>query len=180
MMKKLVCLVMVGLLVGAVNASVIAYDGFDDMYNDAGADGAYINLSSTLSSGNLDRPLGNGGTGWAASGYTSAYGPQQPWLKLDGWMADFGEYLPTDCVLSNGVSAEVMHNAWPAIWAKVNYEAVKEAGKLGEVVYFMRAGFTGNQKYCTLLWGGDQCVDFSRHDGIGTVIPAIPGHSLHR
>ncbi len=91
---------------------------------------------------------------------------------LDGWMADFGEYLPTDCKLSNGLSAEVMHNAWPTMWAKINYEAVKEAGKLEEVVYFMRAGFTGTQKYCTLIWAGDQSVDFSLDDGLASVIPA--------
>jgi alpha-glucosidase len=36
----------------------------------------------------------------------------------------------------------------------------------------MRAGFTGSQKYCTLLWAGDQSVDFSRHDGLCTTICA--------
>lgn len=36
----------------------------------------------------------------------------------------------------------------------------------------MRAGGTGSQKYCTLLWAGDQSVDFSRHDGLCTVICA--------
>ena len=91
---------------------------------------------------------------------------------IDGWMADFGEYLPTDVVLHNGVDAKIMHNAWPALWAKVNYEAVHEANKLGEAVYFMRAGYTGVQKYCTLLWGGDQSVDFSIDDGLASVIPA--------
>lgn len=103
---------------------------------------------------------------------------------LDGWMADFGEYLPTDCHLSNGISAEIMHNAWPAIWAKVNYDAVKEAGKLGEALYFMRAGFTGNQKYCTLMWGGDQSVNWSLDDGLASVIPGalslgMTGCGLH-
>ena len=39
---------------------------------------------------------------------------------LDGWMADFGEYLPTDCVLFSGEDAEKVHNSWPARWAKVN------------------------------------------------------------
>lgn len=66
----------------------------------------------------------------------------------------------------------IEHNHWPALWAKCNYEAVKESGKLGQVVYFMRAGGTGSQKYCTLLWAGDQSVDFSRHDGLCTVICA--------
>ncbi|MFP3126135.1 alpha-glucosidase [Ectobacillus funiculus] len=91
---------------------------------------------------------------------------------LDGWMADFGEYLPTDVVLKNGVDAKVMHNAWPTMWAKINYEAVSEANKIGEIVYFMRAGYTGVQKYCTLLWGGDQSVDWSLDDGLASVIPA--------
>ncbi len=94
-------------------------------------------------------------------------------LGIDGWMADFGEYLPTDdIVLASGKSPMVEHNHWPALWAKCNYDAVSESGKLGEVVYFMRAGGIGSQKYCTLLWAGDQSVDFTRHDGLCTVICA--------
>lgn len=103
---------------------------------------------------------------------------------LDGWMADFGEYLPTDVTLKNGKSPMLMHNAWPELWAKTNFEAVKEAGKLGEVVYFMRAGYSGFQKYCTLLWAGDQSVDWSLDDGLASVIPAalssgMSGMGLH-
>ncbi len=94
-------------------------------------------------------------------------------IGIDGWMADFGEYLPTDdLVLHNGKSPMIEHNHWPALWAKCNYDALKETGKLGEVVYFMRAGGTGSQKYCTLLWAGDQSVDFTIHDGLATVICA--------
>ena len=94
-------------------------------------------------------------------------------IGIDGWMADFGEYLPTDdLVLHNGKSPMIEHNHWPALWAQCNYDALKETGKLGEVVYFMRAGGTGSQKYCTLLWAGDQSVDFTIHDGLATVICA--------
>ena len=94
-------------------------------------------------------------------------------IGIDGWMADFGEYLPTDdIVLHSGKSPMVEHNHWPALWARCNYDAVRDAGRLGDVVYFMRAGATGSQKYCTLLWAGDQSVDFSRHDGLCTVICA--------
>jgi len=89
---------------------------------------------------------------------------------LSGWMADFGEYLPTDLTLFNGNEPMIEHNHWPALWAKCNYDALVETGKLGEVVYFMRAGAKGTQKYCPLLWAGDQCVDFSIHDGLATVI----------
>lgn len=88
---------------------------------------------------------------------------------LDGWMADFGEYLPSDAVLKNG-TGELMHNAWPVLWAKANYEALKETGNLEKIVYFMRAGYTGNQKYCTLMWAGDQCVDWCIDDGLASVI----------
>ncbi len=91
-------------------------------------------------------------------------------LGLSGWMADFGEYLPIDAHLANGVDARLMHNAWPPIWAAVNAQAVAEAGRAGDILFFMRAGFTGTQAHCPLLWAGDQCVDFSRHDGLQTVM----------
>lgn len=103
---------------------------------------------------------------------------------LSGWMADFGEYLPTDLKLYSGADPMIEHNNWPARWAKCNYDALKESGKLGEIVYFMRAGGTGSQKYCTLLWAGDQSVDFSIHDGLASVIvgalsAGISGCGLH-
>ncbi|MBI9009875.1 MAG: alpha-glucosidase [Tenericutes bacterium] len=93
-------------------------------------------------------------------------------LGIKGWMADFGEYLPVDCVLFNGKDAKVMHNEWPVLWAKCNYEAVKESGKLGEVFYFMRAGGHGSQHFATSLWNGDQSVNWEKFDGIPSVIPS--------
>ncbi|MBN2299689.1 MAG: alpha-glucosidase [Acholeplasmataceae bacterium] len=93
-------------------------------------------------------------------------------LGIKGWMADFGEYLPVDCVLHNGIDAKLMHNQWPVLWAKCNYEAVEESGKLGEIFYFMRAGAHGSQHYATSLWAGDQSVNWETHDGIASVIPS--------
>lgn len=89
-----------------------------------------------------------------------------------GWMADFGEYLPTDLRLADGSDPMEMHNRWPVLWAEVNAMALASRGKTGDAVFFMRAGFSGVQAHCPLLWAGDQCVDFTRHDGIGTVITA--------
>ena len=89
---------------------------------------------------------------------------------LSGWMADFGEYLPIDLRLHNGVDARLMHNAWPTLWAEVNARAIEASGKTGDATFFMRAGYTGVQAHCPLLWAGDQSVDFSRHDGLQTVI----------
>jgi sulfoquinovosidase len=98
-------------------------------------------------------------------------GKQMLDFGLDGWMADFGEYLPVDLRLFRGDPME-QHNQWPVLWAEVNHRAVASREKLGETLWFMRAGYTGVQQYCPLLWAGDQSVDFSRHDGIGTVITA--------
>ena len=98
-------------------------------------------------------------------------------VGLDGWMADFGEYLPTDLRLFDGDPMQE-HNRWPVRWAEVNARAVASRGKTGEVLWFMRAGHTGVQAHCPLLWAGDQSVDFSRHDGIGTVITAALSSGL--
>ena len=89
---------------------------------------------------------------------------------LSGWMADFGEYLPIDVHLANGVDARLMHNAWPVLWAEVNARALASRGRAGDALFFMRAGYTGVQRHCPMLWGGDQSVDFSRHDGLVTAI----------
>ena len=105
-------------------------------------------------------------------------GQQMLDFGLSGWMADFGEYLPTDVRLANGVDGMLMHNAWPTLWAKVNADAVASRGKTDDTMFFMRAGYTGVQRYCPLLWAGDQSVDFSRHDGIGTVIVAALSSGL--
>ena len=94
-------------------------------------------------------------------------------LGLAGWMADFGEYLPTDAVLFSGENAELVHNTWPARWAQINREAVEEAGKLGEIMFFTRAGYSNTPKYSTMMWCGDNHVDFSIDFGLPSVIPAM-------
>jgi len=90
---------------------------------------------------------------------------------LSGWMADYGEYLPTDVRL-HGADPLTYHNRFPAEWARANYEAVQEAGRLDDTVVFMRAGFTGSSRYAHSIWAGDQMVDWSRHDGLSSVMPA--------
>jgi alpha-glucosidase len=93
-------------------------------------------------------------------------------IGIDGWMADFGEYLPTDLKLFDGSDPMEAHNRWPVLWADVNAKALASRGRTGDALFFMRAGFSGVQAHCPLLWAGDQSVDFTRHDGIGTVITA--------
>lgn len=93
-------------------------------------------------------------------------------IGLSGWMADYGEYLPIDAVLHSGENAETFHNKFPVEFAKANYEAVEEANKLEEIIFFTRAGYSRVSNYTTSVWAGDQLIDWSLGDGLGTVIPA--------
>jgi len=103
---------------------------------------------------------------------------------LGGWMADFGEYLPTDVVLHDKSLGMIAHNAWPGIWAEVNRRAIAESGKEDEILYFMRAGNARSLASCPMMWAGDQNVDWSEDDGLPSVLTsvlslAMTGMGLH-
>ena len=91
-------------------------------------------------------------------------------LGMSGWMADFGEYLPVDCVLHEGDPHE-LHNRWPVLWAKINREAVEEYGA-ADAMFFSRSGYLGVQEYAPILWNGDQHTDTTRDYGLPCVMPA--------
>lgn len=93
-------------------------------------------------------------------------------VGMSGWMADFGEYLPVDSVLHGGVDPMLAHNEYPVLWAKVNADAVREAGKEGEAAFFLRSGWTGASRYASSFWAGDQLVNWSKTDGLPSVVPA--------
>ena len=91
-------------------------------------------------------------------------------IGIKGWMADFGEYLPADCVLHDGDPAE-FHNLWPVMWARINREAVEEYGDK-DVMFFTRSGYLGEQCYAPIMWNGDQHTDLTRDYGMPCVMPA--------
>ncbi|MDZ4724543.1 MAG: alpha-glucosidase [Leptospira sp.] len=105
-------------------------------------------------------------------------------VGLSGWMADFGEWLPYDAKMHSGIDAKVYHNQYPVDWAKVNREAIKEAGKEGEIVFFTRAGYSYSNAYSTLFWEGDQMVSWGTNDGLPSTIlgltsSGISGYALN-
>lgn len=91
-------------------------------------------------------------------------------IGVSGWMADFGEYLPIDCVLYEGDPAR-LHNRWPVLWAKLNREAIEEYGDK-DVMFFTRSGYLGIQKYAPIMWNGDQHTDYTHDYGMPCVMPA--------
>ncbi|TGL15413.1 alpha-glucosidase [Leptospira meyeri] len=105
-------------------------------------------------------------------------------VGLSGWMADFGEGLPYDAKLASGVDAKIYHNRYPVDWARINREAIKEAGMEGKIVFFTRAGYSYSNAYSTLFWEGDQMVSFGTNDGlpssiIGLTSSGISGYALN-
>ncbi len=102
---------------------------------------------------------------------------------VSGWMADFGEGLPYDAGLSSGADPKSYHNRYAEEWAEVNREAIREAGRGDDIVFFNRSGYTRSPRFSTLFWLGDQLVDWDEHDGIksavtGLLSSGLSGYSL--
>lgn len=89
-----------------------------------------------------------------------------------GWMADFGEALPFDGVLANADAREY-HNRYAEEWQQVNREAIIEAGRGDDIVFFSRSGYTLSPGKTTLFWLGDQLVTWSEYDGIKTAVTGL-------
>eukprot|EP00898_Chlorokybus_atmophyticus_P006490 jgi/Chlat1/6842/Chrsp51S06528 len=99
--------------------------------------------------------------------------PNNKTVNVAGWMADFGEHLPFDAVLHSGESATVVHNRYPEDWAKINRQAVRDAGLEGQVVFFSRSGSTRSPSHSPLFWMGDQLVSWDEHDGIMSALTGM-------
>jgi alpha-glucosidase len=93
-------------------------------------------------------------------------------IGMSGWMAEFGEGLPPDALLATGRKGVDAHNDYPTMWARVNREAIEEANAIGDIAFFMRAGYSGSSRHATAHWAGNQLVNWSYDDGFATIIPA--------
>lgn len=94
-------------------------------------------------------------------------------LGTDGWMSDFGEWLPLDAVYASGADPRAEHNLFPIRWHELWREVMNEVRPDGDFVVFARSGFTGAHKNAQVYWVGDQEADFSAYDGLPTVVPAM-------
>ncbi|GAA1854064.1 alpha-glucosidase [Pseudonocardia ailaonensis] len=103
--------------------------------------------------------------------------------QSSGWMADFGEALPFDAVLHSGESPASFHNHYAEEWARMSREAIEEAGRGDDIVFFSRSGYTQSPGISTLFWVGDQLQSWDVHDGIrsalvGMLSGGVSGFSL--
>ncbi|MGC6507707.1 MAG: alpha-glucosidase [Myxococcota bacterium] len=95
-----------------------------------------------------------------------------------GWMADFGEALPFDIRLHSGEDPELWHNRYPMEWMRLNREAIREAEREGDIVFFNRCGFTHSPQYSTLFWMGDQLTHWRKEDGIYSALVGLLSSGL--
>ncbi len=93
-------------------------------------------------------------------------------IGLDGWMMDYGEYLPLDAALYSGEDPKLIHNKYAVDWIKIGYECLQETKYLDYHLIFTRAGYSHFSKYTMLYWPGDQIVNWSPIEGLPTVIPS--------
>ncbi len=92
---------------------------------------------------------------------------------IDGWMADFGEWLPTGASLADGSDARDTHNLYPAAWHRASREVMERLRPDGDGVVFTRSGWTRAHAEAQVVWCGDQEADFSPTDGLPTVVPCM-------
>jgi alpha-glucosidase (family GH31 glycosyl hydrolase) len=101
-------------------------------------------------------------------------------LKIDGWMADFSEWLPVDAVMHNGQTGWEAHNRYPLQWQEANTDALTRAHAVGgepanNWTFFARSGWAsihgGSAGKAPTMWGGDQNTDWAYDDGLPTVVP---------
>ncbi len=90
----------------------------------------------------------------------------------DGWMADFGEWQPTDARLASSEDALAVHNRYPVDWARMTRQLLPHG------LYFMRSAWLHSQPFAHVIWPGDQQTDWSDGDGLPSVIPMGIGLGL--
>lgn len=102
-------------------------------------------------------------------------------VGLQGWMADFAEWMPIEGVAPAGEGDLLsIHNRYPLLWQQVHREVLDEVFSTSDrvdddYVFFARSGWAsvngGTGGLVPALWGGDQNTDFSFDDGLPSVIP---------
>lgn len=97
----------------------------------------------------------------------------------DGWMYDFGEYVPLDAVFANGMTGEEAHNIYPLLYEKAAHDLLEQQ-RPGDYDVFAQSGYAGPTPYGVLgtgglvpmVWAGDQSTDFDVADGLPSALTA--------
>jgi alpha-glucosidase len=86
-------------------------------------------------------------------------------LGYSGWMYDFGEYVQTTVLTSNGLTGEEFHNQFPVAYDKAAHDALEQMDP-GDYYFFARSGYTGSSQYAPMVWSGDPDASFDDSEGL--------------
>jgi len=92
-------------------------------------------------------------------------------LGYDGWMLDFGEYLPQRARLANGMSGWEAHNLYPLFLQRATYEHLQRK-RGNDFLFFSRSGYTGTQSSTPVVWSGDPSASFDPARGLPAQVRA--------
>jgi alpha-glucosidase len=158
-----------------INPFLSTEEGHNSLYTEALAKGYLVRKADGT-------PFLNRNTTFSAALIDLSNPDARTWIKdvmkremiekagASGWMNDFGEALPFDGKLHDGADPAVWHNRYAQEWARVAREAIEEAGRGDDIVFFDRSGFTQSPGAATLFWLGDQIQNWSEYDGIKTAV----------
>jgi alpha-glucosidase (family GH31 glycosyl hydrolase) len=104
---------------------------------------------------------------------------EQAWdLGLDGWMADYGEWVDPAMRFADGRDGWQYGNLYPVDWARLNDETLRDRRPAGDALFFSRSGYLDSNRHLRVTWAGDQQTDWSLLDGLASVIPYGTGLGL--
>jgi len=97
------------------------------------------------------------------------------------WLADMtmggppldGLYTSTPNEVSSPSSGLSSHNSYAEQWAKMNQDAIKEAGRDGDSFFIVNAAYGATVKYAGAASLGDHVANFHNDDSSGSVLQSI-------
>lgn len=89
---------------------------------------------------------------------------------FDGWMADYGEWLPPDAMLHSGADAEAVHSEYPRDYHAAVADALATHAAPNLATSFARSGTLRTAPFQPVVWAGDQWTTFAADDGLPTVV----------
>jgi alpha-glucosidase (family GH31 glycosyl hydrolase) len=86
---------------------------------------------------------------------------------FDGWMEDYGEYVPPDSVADNGMTGAQMHNYYPVLYHCAGHRFASTRNR--PTTRFIRSGWTGVHPCAQIVWGGDPTTGWG-FDGLSSAV----------
>jgi alpha-glucosidase (family GH31 glycosyl hydrolase) len=83
----------------------------------------------------------------------------------DGWMLDFGEYVPPNAKFHDGTTGWQMHNAYPVLYETAVFDYMRKV-RGNDFMFFARAGGVGTQAVAPIVWSGDPSASFDDVKGL--------------